>query len=101
MSFACLVLVCEKAEGRPKFLWVNGLYRFLEKVLFYCFSPERGAGITLCFECLVICVCSIAREFFPQFMAMPDRLPPLFRHIRHLVATYHFLLHRCVLIENT
>lgn len=35
------------AEGRPKFSWVNGLCRFLQKVLFYCFSPERGASIML------------------------------------------------------
>lgn len=34
-------------------------------------------------------------------MAMPDRLPPLFCDIWHMVATYHCLLHRCVLIDNT
>ena len=69
--------------------------------LFYCFSPKGGAVITLSFVCLLICIRTIAREFFPQFVAMPDRPPPLFRHIRHLITTYHCLLDRCVFIENT
>ena len=74
---------------------------FLREVLFYCFSPKRGAGITLSFVCLVICISTIAREFFSQFVAMPDRPPPLFRHIGHLITTHHCLLDRCVFIENT
>ena len=57
--------------------------------LFYCFSPKGGAVITLSFVCLLICIRTIAREFFPQFVAMPDRPPPLFRHIGHLITTLH------------
>ena len=89
------------AESRPEFTRVFGVCCFPREVLFYCFSPKRGAGITLRFVCLVIYIRTIAREFFPQFVAMPDRPPPLFSHIRHLIATYHCLPDRGVFIENT
>ena len=68
------------AVSRPVFARVFGVCCFLREVLFYCFSPKRCAGNTLNFACLVICIRTIAREFFPQFAEMPDRPPPLFRH---------------------
>ena len=77
------------AESTPEFARVLGVCCFPREVLFYCFSPKRGAGITLSFVCLVICISTIAREFFPQFVAIPDRPPPLFRHIGHLITTLH------------
>ena len=52
------------AESRPEFARVFGVCCFPREVLFYCFSPKRGAGITLSFACLVFCIRTIAREFF-------------------------------------
>ena len=53
------------AESRPEFAQLFGVCCFPREELFYCFSPKRGAGITLSFVCLVICISTIAREFFP------------------------------------
>ena len=38
-----------------------------------------------------ICIRTIGREFFPQFVEMPDRPPPLFRHIAR-APDYHVSL---------
>ena len=79
-------------ESRPEFVRVFGVCCFLCEVLFYCFSPKRSVGITLSFVCLVICIRTIEREFFPQFVAMPDRPPPLFGHIKYTAPDYHVSL---------
>ena len=61
------------AESAPEFARVFGFCCLLREVSFYCFSFKRGAGITLSFVCLFICIRTIASKFFPQFVAMPDR----------------------------
>ena len=79
------------AVSRQEFARVLGVCCFFREVLFFCFSPKRGAGNTLSFVCLVICIRTIAREFFPQFVEMPDRPSPLFRHIAR-APDYHVSL---------
>ena len=60
-------------ESRPESARVFRVSSFPCEIMFYSFSPARGADITLRFICLLICIRTIARKYFPKFVAMPDR----------------------------
>ena len=81
------------AESRPEFAQVFGVCCFLREVLFYCFSPKRGAGNTLSFECLVFASVLLCVDFFHSLLGcLIALLHCSVIQLGHLITTYHCLL---------